>query len=191
MNKQAGKPFFPEIRSARFCIRLLKEADVSERYVSWFSENSTLKFITAAQTTQTIETLKSYVRENLANVHSFLLGIFTLNENQHIGNIKFDHIDTKNKAAVMGILIGDPLWRGKSVFEEVFKPSVQYLFSTLGIRDFWLGVHPTNVTAIKAYKKTGFIEDSPPSYLIPQPSESGIYMHYLVKDTEERVTLSK
>lgn len=178
MINHSKKLFFPELSSLRFLIRQLHETDVSEKYVSWFSNSSVREFITAAQITQTVESLKSYVRRNLDSPHSLFLGIFTLDTNHHIGNIKFDHIDVKKGLAIIGVLIGDSAWRGKSVFEEVFKPTVQYLYSTLEIKDFWLGVHPTNIAAIKAYKKTGFRTAKPPSCLIPRPDQTSLYMHY-------------
>lgn len=176
MIENTKKPVFPELRSARFLIHPLREADVSDAYVSWFLDNTVREFITAAQTAQTIDSLKSYVRENLESPHSFLLGIFTLGTNQHIGNIKFDHINAGKESAIVGVLIGESEWRGKGVFKEVFELASKHLFSELGIKDFWLGVHQTNVDAIKAYRKTGFKEAPPPEKVIQGTHQDGLYM---------------
>ena len=51
------------------------------------------------------------------------LGVFEKVTNKHIGNIKYDPIDSESKVAVMRILIGDPEWRGRGVAEEVLSAS--------------------------------------------------------------------
>lgn len=183
MREGTQKPFFPELRSARFLIRPLQEIDVSDTYVSWFLNRTVRSFITAAQSVQTLETLKSYVREHLKSTHSFLLGIFTLDTNRHIGNIKFDYIDVTTGVALVGILIGDTTWRGKGVFKEVFMRASQYFSSELGIKDYWLGVHLSNTAALQAYKNTGFREAKPPVSLIPDPTK-GLFMHYRAETCE-------
>lgn len=176
MIKQTIKPLFPELKSIRFFIRPLNETDVSEKYVRWFSDTAVREFIMAAQATQTIEGLKSYVRENLASAHAFLLGIFTLDGNQHIGNIKFDTINFEKKSSVVGILIGDPAWRGKGVFQEVFRISSHFLLKEWQIKSFWLGSDRKNTSAIQAYVKSGFKEKNPPASVIPHPNSTALYM---------------
>ena len=176
MIENTKKPVFPELRSARFLIHPLREVDVSDAYVSWFLDNTAREFITAAQAAQTIDSLKSYVRENLESPHSFLLGIFPLGTNRHIGNIKFDHITAGKGSAIVGVLIGEPEWRGKGVFKEVFERAAQHLFSSMEIKNFWLGVHRTNAGAIKAYRKTGFKEALPPEEVIQGAHQDGFYM---------------
>jgi len=40
------------------------------------------------------------------------LGIYTLESQEHIGNIKYEPIDLKCGIAIMGILIGEDKWKG-------------------------------------------------------------------------------
>ena len=56
----------------------------------------------------------------------------------------------------MGILIGEPAWRGKGAAKEVLIKSAKYIKSNFGIRKIYLGVHEDNFPAFLAYKKAGF-----------------------------------
>jgi RimJ/RimL family protein N-acetyltransferase len=56
----------------------------------------------------------------------------------------------------MGILIGDPSWRGKGVAKEVIFKTSQYLKKYNQIKKIYLGVDNRNKIALKAYKKAGF-----------------------------------
>jgi aryl-alcohol dehydrogenase-like predicted oxidoreductase/RimJ/RimL family protein N-acetyltransferase len=144
------------ITTNRFFLRPLVAADVSERYVQWFSDDIARRYITSAGENQSIETLRSYVseRENCEDVQ--FLGIFTALHHEHIGNIKFEPICTKTHTATMGILIGDPAWRGKGVAPEVLDACSDWLYLNRGIKHILLGVHRNNSAAITAYEKSDF-----------------------------------
>jgi len=56
----------------------------------------------------------------------------------------------------MGILIGEPAWRGKGVTAEVLTASAQWLKTHRHISEVVLGVSEENPAAIRAYEKVGF-----------------------------------
>ena len=128
--------------------------DVDHRYLSWLNLKAS-SYIEYAKSHPSIEELKNYVGERENRQDVLFLGIFT-KEAQHIGNIKYEPIDTKSKSAVMGILIGDNNWRGKGVATEVIKASSSYLVDQYGIETILLGVDKNNKAAIIAYQKIGF-----------------------------------
>ena len=144
------------ITTNRFFLRPLVVADVSERYVQWFSDDMAKRYITAAGENQSIESLQSFIaeRENRENV--LFLGIFTTLNHEHIGNIKFEPICSKTHLATMGILIGDSTWRGKGVAPEVLDACSDWLYLNRGIKHILLRVDRRNSTAIAAYEKSGF-----------------------------------
>ena len=74
----------------------------------------------------------------------------------HIGNIKYDPIDLKNKFAIMGILIGNKNYRGKGTFKEVFCETSQEIYKKYKIKKIYLGLSNKNAIAKKAYEKVGF-----------------------------------
>ncbi len=143
------------IQTQRFLLRSLTPDDVTPIYLSWFQDFIIKKHIIAAQQEQTIESLKNYVDEKSKLSTCLFLGIFD-QKNKHLGNIKYEPVDIQKQAAVMGILIGDPAWRGKGVASEVITASAQYLKLNLGIRWLELGADNDNEAALRSYEKCGF-----------------------------------
>ena len=56
----------------------------------------------------------------------------------------------------MGILKGDPAYRGVGVASEVIRESAIWLKRHRNINQIVLGVHKKNEAAIRAYRKAGF-----------------------------------
>ena len=149
----------PTLITSRFIIRPLNASDVSERYVAWFSDSVTRQYITSATMKPTVADLKEYVIQRSCRDDVLFLGIFELNGRAHIGNIKYEPINSQAGYAIMGILIGEPSWRGKGVAAEVLLASAQWLSQYRNIKQVVLGVSRTNTLAILAYQKVGFIEE--------------------------------
>lgn len=62
----------------------------------------------------------------------------------------------------MGILIGDPAYRGKGVAAEALLASAKWLGLYRQISQILLGVDSENTAAIRAYEKIGFcLAESP------------------------------
>jgi [ribosomal protein S5]-alanine N-acetyltransferase len=144
------------INTKRFQLKSLTTKDVTEKYLSWFSDSKeVLEYIAYAKTNVDINKLRQYVKEREDREDIVFLGIFT-DSGQHIGNIKYEPINLKDKSATMGILIGDKEWRGKGVATEVIKDSGKYLKENYKIKYIDLGVNKDNIAAVSAYKKMKF-----------------------------------
>jgi [ribosomal protein S5]-alanine N-acetyltransferase len=148
-----------EILTQRFLLRELRESDVTHRYLSWFADADAKRNISAAAAMDTIAALKQYVCEREGRADVLFLGIFCREDGMHIGNIKYEPIDTDLGVAVMGILIGEPSFRGKGVAREVLLATGAYLREQRAVRVIELGVHATNAAAIAAYERVGFRRD--------------------------------
>lgn len=129
---------------------------MSDRYLGWLNNEEVRSFITAAKRTSTITSLREYVRIQSARQDTVFLGIFGKENNLHIGNIKYQPVDSQRGYAVMGILVGDPAYRGLGVASEAIKESAIWLKNHRNINQMVLGVHKKNEAAIRAYKKAGF-----------------------------------
>jgi len=144
------------INTERFQLKTLTVDGVTEEYLSWFSGSKEVgEYIAYAKTNVDINKLRQYVKEREDREDVLFLGIFT-DYGQHIGNIKYEPINLKNKSATMGILIGDKEWRGKGVAIEVIKDSSKYLKENYKIKYIDLGVNKDNIAAVSAYKKMKF-----------------------------------
>jgi ribosomal-protein-alanine N-acetyltransferase len=147
----------PVIKTTRFRLRSLTVADASPRYLSWLSEDYVLHFINGATGDNQLEELKAYVSQREGREDVMFFGIFT-HAGEHIGNIKYEPVDSRLGVAVMGILIGEIAWRGKGVAGEVIYASAMWLRKNRGISQIVLGVDRDNIAGIRAYEKLGFVE---------------------------------
>lgn len=163
-----------EIPTVRFILRELAETDVTERYLSWLGDADAQHFITAAAQTRNLADLRLYVRDRVGRDSVLFLGIFDRVTGAHIGNIKYEPVDSRAGYAIMGILIGDPAFRGKGVTPEVLRSSGEWLRSQRNIRQIALGVSRDNPAAIRAYEKVGFVETDTP--YISKTSDSVLTM---------------
>jgi ribosomal-protein-alanine N-acetyltransferase len=145
------------IRTERFDVRDLTEADASKEYLSWLDESKPNQFILSAGSIQTIETLRGFLRARINSDDVRFFGIFERKTKKHIGNIKYEPINLTKGFTVMGVLIGNPLYRGLGVFGEVYLATAGYLEITYGIKKIFLGVDSQNRSAIKSYEKAGFV----------------------------------
>lgn len=148
------------IRTSRFVLRPLQPDDVTEVYSRWFDDPVVAPHILAARSAHDVLSLRRYVDERVGRDDVLFLGIFTADKGEHIGNVKYEPVDRRAGFAVMGILIGDPVWRGQRVAEEVIVASARWLQAHRGIHEILLGVDKNHCTAIAAYEKIGFRVES-------------------------------
>lgn len=160
--------FNADISTNRFTLKPLNLGDVTQRYADWLNNSSTNQYISSKLS---LKELKGYVAERCNRDDVLFLGIFNKVDGLHIGNIKYEPVDTQQKYAVMGILIGDSAWRGKGVAGEVILASIDWLHKNKSINHIVLGVNKANTAAIRAYQKIGFIEKSS-KYLPDQEIEN-------------------
>ena len=143
------------IKTKRFELRLFTTNNVTERYLSWLTEEGAGKYICFPKNKVNMDNLIQYVSIREGREDVLFLAIFT-NNNLHIGNIKYEPINFKTKIATMGILIGEKAWQGKGVAFEVIKAGNKFLKKKHGINRILLGVDRDNIAACSAYKKIGF-----------------------------------
>lgn len=159
----------------RFILRPLNVDDVSERYAGWLSDQATSKYISACLS---LADLQQYVYERTSQEDVLFLGIFEKITNLHIGNIKYEPVNSKLRYAIMGILIGEAEWRGKGVASEVLLASAKWLCNNRNIQQIILGVSRSNLAAIRAYRKVGFVNQA--TEYIPNISTDNLTMVWIL-----------
>jgi RimJ/RimL family protein N-acetyltransferase len=146
-----------KISTSRFILRELTPDDATVRYLGWFENDSIKKNIQSLSTcSASLEELRNFITENINKKDVLFLGIFLKNKLLHIGNIKFNPVDSFNHYTILGIMIGDENWQGRGVAPEVIASSASWLKKNRGIRSIVLGVDINNSAAISAYSKVGF-----------------------------------
>jgi RimJ/RimL family protein N-acetyltransferase len=146
------------IETARFVLRPLTPENATERYLAWLADADARRYIQAAASTRTLDDLRAYIRERVGRADVLFLGIFERADGHHIGNIKYEPLDTGRGLAEMGILIGEPSWRGRGVAREVISATARWLRLHRGILRISLGVERENKVALSAYLRAGFRE---------------------------------
>lgn len=142
------------IRGDRIYLRKLTEKDATPRYASWLNDPEVNRYLETKKAT--VEGLKRYIKEKNASLTCLFFGIFLKENHKHIGNIKLEPIDWKNRKATLGILIGDKEHRGKGLGTEAVKSLADWALDGLKLNEINLGVIPENTAAIRAYEKAGF-----------------------------------
>jgi len=169
-----------QIHTERFLLRELSENDVTSRYLGWLQDDATKVFIVAATKTNSLESLRQYIRDRFGREDILFLGIFDKKSGLHIGNIKYEPVNGALGYAVMGILIGDPAYRSQGLGAEVLRSSARWLKSHRNIRQILLGVKDDNIAAIKSYEKVGFnVAESP---YLPKAVPDQIIMTWNIPD---------
>ena len=153
-------------KSKRLSYRHLNDSDASDEYVSWFKEKNVRRFIQGSEEFTKKDSLRDYIRGHNSKEDSILLGVFKGLD--HIGNIKYEPIDFKEKVAWLGILIGNESNRSKGFGGEIIESTSLLMKNKLNIKKLKLGVNINNVAAQKSYKKIGFkiVEKKVESYIL-------------------------
>jgi RimJ/RimL family protein N-acetyltransferase len=144
------------LTTERFFLRCLTSNDVNDSYLSWFGDVDVRKYIEYAAKQPDKDSLNSYINERAGRTDVIFWGIFERVSGAHIGNIKYEPINSSKGVATMGILIGDAKWRSKGVAREVIYHTGQWLNRNYNVEKIILGVHGNNYAALAAYKKIGF-----------------------------------
>jgi len=143
-----------KINSDKIYLKHLKSQNATEEYCNWLNDAEVNKYLETRKAN--IKDLKNYIKAKNKRKDILFLGIFYKKNGEHIGNIKLEPVDLKNKKATLGLLIGNKNYWGKGIGTEATKLLINYAFDYLNINEINLGVIIENKAAIKVYKKTGF-----------------------------------
>ena len=144
------------IESLNFYIKNLGKNNELSNYLNWMRDEVNHRFIEGVAKNTSIQSLEQYVKSNNQSSDSVLFGIFTIDTQLHIGNIRLTKIDSVKKEAYIGVLIGESQYRQKGVACETMTKTMEWAREELGINTFKLGCNIMNKPALKLYKKMGF-----------------------------------
>ena len=143
-----------KIEGNNIILRRLNIKDVTENYVSWLNNPKINKFLECRHNIHTYETTCAYV-ENLNQDESLelLMGIFLINQDKHIGNIKLGEVNWINLHSHLGIIIGDSREWGKGYATAAVKLISNFAVNNLGLNTLVAGCYEENVGSYKAFIK--------------------------------------
>jgi RimJ/RimL family protein N-acetyltransferase len=101
---------------------------------------------------------RAHAKTTIGNLTGYRFSIVLLEDDAFIGHISLHNVDSINRNAFLGIVIGDAENRGKGYGEEAIRLAVNYGFKTLNFHSIALSVHSDMPAAIACYQKVGFKE---------------------------------
>ena len=136
-------------------LRLLREEDIDDRYLSWFRDPLITRYLEAKNVTreEALEHLHYGQKEKLR----FIYAICTKEDGRHIGNIKIGDINYKAMTSDLVTLVGD---RGRGFATAAIKIGVNIAFEKLKLRKLHAGIYNDNVGSLKAYARAGFVVEA-------------------------------
>lgn len=87
------------------------------------------------------------------------LAICVSDTDEHIGNIYLRNIDMVSRHGELHLFIGMPEHRGHGYGQLAIQKILSYVFNNLGLQRIYLFVLAFNTSAIRLYRKCGFIEE--------------------------------
>jgi len=140
----------------------LKLAPLKREYIESF-----LKWLNDPEITQYLTGYRPLTRDmeedwfdNLKKrENAIIFSILLIDNEKLIGNCGIEDLHWVNRAGTCGIFIGDKENQGKGYGPEALRLLLDYGFNTLNLNRIDLKVYEFNTSAIKCYKKVGFIEE--------------------------------
>lgn len=137
-----------------FKLKLLKESDVTQSYVDWYSNPDVTSYSDNQYREFTLDGQKNYVNSCLNNNDINLYGIF--DNGLHIGNIVISGLSSVHKRAEITYVVGDTKYWGKgaaffAISEIVKKSKTDYKLNRL-----YAGLAEKNIGSAKVLEKNGF-----------------------------------
>ena len=144
------------IESDRVYLRHILKEDVNKQYLGWMKDPDVTLYLQSQ--VLGIADLQEYVDGCINSEKVLMFAVVAKDSDIHIGNVKLD-LDDRNKRATFGIMIGNKAYWNKGYGTETTKLTLEYCINILHYRRINLTVNSHNKSAIKIYKKLGFIEE--------------------------------
>jgi [ribosomal protein S5]-alanine N-acetyltransferase len=136
---------------------LLREKDVTERYVNWLSSPKVNRYLESRFAIHTVETVRDFVRASVISPSSLLWGIRSAElGNMHLGNIKLAPIDRNHGVGEVGIMIGEEDAWGRGIGTDSIRIVMEIARHQLDLRKLTAGCYESNVGSQKSFERAGF-----------------------------------
>ena len=144
-------------KSKQICLRSLTDDDMMILY-RWINDPELIRFTNNYRPISEAEQ-RVWFQSLSERKDQIILGIEARKERKLIGTCGLYSIEQLNRKAEVRIKIGDISYWGRGYGKEAMTLLLDFAFSDLNLRRLWLKVLPTNISALKLYKKVGFEEE--------------------------------
>lgn len=153
--------------SLRVRLFILEPEKITPEYVAWMNDPVVCRYLESRFSENTEESIRHFVEQQIAAPNSVFFGIWSMQFERHVGNIKLGPIDFNHGRGEVGIMIGDKGAWGFGIAAEALRVLCDVARSQLGLRKITAGCYASNGQSMKAFTKAGFeIEGRRPAHFI-------------------------
>ena len=138
----------------KFELMLLKESDVTQSYVDWYSNSEVVRYSDNQYRKFTLDGQKKYVTSCLNNDDIDLYGIF--DKGLHIGNILISGLSSVHRRAEITYVVGDTGYWGKGVASFAISEIIKKSRTDYKLNRLYAGIAEGNIGSARALEKNGF-----------------------------------
>ena len=149
----------PFIIGKKIHLRALQKSDIGDKYLGWVNDPEVNQYLFVGMFPTTLEKLESYYQQMATCPNNIILAIVIKKTDEYIGNIALNNINWVNRNVDMGIMIGNKKSWGHGYGTEAVSLIVDYCFQKLNLHKVGLSIHASNKSAIKVYRRVGFVEE--------------------------------
>jgi RimJ/RimL family protein N-acetyltransferase len=136
-------------------LKILKENDVSQSYVNWYSDDDVIRYSDNQYQIFTLDGQCLYVENCLKDSDIDLYGIF--DENLHIGNIVVNGLNSVHKRAELTYVVGESSYWGRGVAYFAVSSLVEIARSKYALNKLYAGLVENNAGSKRVLEKNGFV----------------------------------
>ena len=155
-------------------LRLIKESDITDRYLSWFSDEKVTKYLEVKDLKK--NEVLDYINKGIEDKSYFIFAICLADNGLHIGNVKIGPIKSKYCITDLVTVIGDRNYWGKRVATIAIKKAIEISFNIIGLRKISASIDEENIGSIRSYLNAGMkIESKLPNYFMHKNNKNISY----------------
>ena len=135
----------------RIYLRRLRVEDDLSNYLEWINDPEMNTYLSKKRK-QSLGDLKSYIE---SHENDYLCGIFSKDNDSHLGNVLVSRIDNSNNNCHIGIFVGKESW-GKGIGTSAVYLLSGYVLETKGFHKITAGVTKDNIGSSRLFEKSGY-----------------------------------
>ena len=139
-------------------LRPLLEADITDDYVEWFSDEIVTEFLESKDLTR--EDCVAFLDEGKQTSGWFMYAICDVQSNEIIGTAKIGPIDRKAMTSDLVVIIGKREFWGRGLATQAISLASRIAFKDHHIRKLHGGMYQNNIGSIKAYLRAGWVVEA-------------------------------
>ena len=135
-------------------IEILKENDVTTKYLEWYKSKEVVRFSDNQYRNFSLDYQINYVNDCLTNQDLELYGIF--DTTKHIGNICISGLKSYHSRAEISYVIGDTSYWGKGIASKAVKLITKVAIQKYSLNKLFAGTSSKNEASQKVLLNSGF-----------------------------------